>query len=289
MYFNEVTLLITHYNRSLSLERLLKSFNKLNCHFEDIVVSDDGSNQEHLSHLLKLQEVYNFQLITAPENKGLGSNINKGQDAVRTLYTLYVQEDFVPKPLFKLKFYEALECLRDNPELDMARFYAYFKYPYLKPYKHGFSEMTFSAMPWYWGYRKFYYYSDHPHLRRSSFFQKFGRYHEGIKVERTEYRMMFSFLQQRGRALFFDNFQDLFEQVNTSFEPSTVTRNKWRDSGNLLVLLMREFYRYIRFHYDLYFTPSKSNKQVEIPREEIADVLENLLTTKTIDSKVSYK
>ena len=303
MYFNKVTLLITHYNRSLSLERLLLSFNKLNCHFEDIVVSDDGSKPEHLSYLLKLQERFTFRLVTTPVNKGLGNNINKGQDAVRTPYTLYVQEDFVPKPLFKLKLYEALTCLNDDSALDMVRFYAYFNYPHLKPFKYGFSEMMFSAMPWYLGYRKFYYYSDHPHLRRSNFFQKFGRYHEGLKVERTEYRMMFSFLQNKGKALFYDNFQELFDQVNSTYEPSTVKRNKWRESYNPVVYLMREFYRYIRFNFDLHFTPSTNTKQPDffeeyqliegeetaLSRTEMANVLENLLSNRTFDSNLTYK
>lgn len=259
MYFNSVTLLITHYNRSLSLERLLRSFVKLDCQFADIVVSDDGSKPEHINYIQKLQEQFTFRLVTTPVNKGLGNNINKGQDAVSTPYTLYVQEDFVPKPLFKSKFAEALSALEEDPQYDMVRFYAYFKYPYLKPYKHGFSEMIFNA--WAWGYKKFYYYSDHPHLRRSNFFEKFGRYHEGIKVERTEYKMMFSFLQKKGKALFYENYQDLFDQVNTSFEPSTVTRNKWRESGNPFILMMREMYRYLRFNFDLHFTPSTNNKK----------------------------
>ncbi len=46
--FPNVTLLITHYNRSGSLERLLNAFEKLNCSFENIVVSDDGSKAFHI-------------------------------------------------------------------------------------------------------------------------------------------------------------------------------------------------------------------------------------------------
>ena len=42
-FFKDVTLLVTHYNRSRSLEHLLESFLNINCLFEDIVVSDDGS------------------------------------------------------------------------------------------------------------------------------------------------------------------------------------------------------------------------------------------------------
>src|SRR4051812_31264401 len=95
-YFPEITLLVTHYNRSSSLERLLSAFRQLGCRFDGIVVSDDGSKPEHLEKLKALQPVYNYQLITTPKNGGLGNNINKGQDAVKTKYTLYVQEDFEP-------------------------------------------------------------------------------------------------------------------------------------------------------------------------------------------------
>lgn len=249
-HFKGITLLITHYNRSSSLERLLKTFQTLGCSFEDIVVSDDGSRKEHLDYIQTIQPVYNFRLITTPVNKGLGNNINKGQDAVKTPYTLYVQEDFVPLPQFTTSFPTAVSLLEQRNDIDLVRFYAYFKYPYLKPIKEGFSEMIFK--PWYTGYKKFYYYSDHPHLRRSNFFEKFGRYPEGLKVEATEYKMMMSVLKHKGRALYYDDYTGLFDQLNSSAEPSTVKRNFWRESGNPLITLARHTYRYLRFNADYF-------------------------------------
>jgi glycosyltransferase involved in cell wall biosynthesis len=249
--FPGVTLLITHYNRSSSLESLLEGYEKLGCRFEDIVVSDDGSKPEHQAYIQKLSEKYTFRLITTPVNKGLGNNLNKGQDAVRTEFTLYVQEDFIPQPIFPQYFSKALELIRKNKEIDVVRFYAYFKYPYLKPLQDGFSEMIFKlTKP---GYRKFYYYSDHPHLRRSTFFQKFGRYDEGIKSDITEYNMMMSFLKNKGKALFFDNYTTLFEQKNSEAEPSTVKRNMWRENQNFVISAMRHFYRHIKFNFDYLF------------------------------------
>lgn len=247
--FKGITLLVTHYNRSSSLERLLQSFKDLNCRFEAIVVSDDGSKPEHLNRLKELQNIYSFNLVTTPVNKGLGNNINKGQDAVTTPYTLYVQEDFVPKELFPEKLSNALVFLEERNDFDLVRFYAYFKYPYLKPYKNGFSEMIFKI--WYLGYKKFYYYSDHPHLRRSSFFERFGRYPEGLKVEVTEYKMMMSVLKHKGKALFYEDYQGLFDQKNSSAEPSTVKRNFWRESNNPIITFARHTYRHVRFNLDL--------------------------------------
>lgn len=247
-HFSEVTLLVTHYNRSRSLERLLHSFAKLGVSFGGIVVSDDGSQPEHLYHLQSLQHSLHFILVTTERNKGLGNNINKGQDAVETPYTLYVQEDFDPMPVFADHFADGLAIINERNEVDLVRFYAYTSYPYLQPLGKGFSAMLFSL--WKPGYKKFYAYSDHPHLRRSSFFEKFGRYAEGQKVEKTEYLMMMSFLRKKGKAVIYENIHELFEQKNSSAEPSTVKRNFWRESEGFLLTRLRHLYRHIKFNVD---------------------------------------
>lgn len=252
-YFADVTLLVTHYNRSSSLRRLLQAFQALNCVFEDIVVSDDCSKLEHQLVLQALQQEFTFRLITTPKNKGLANNLNKGQEAVKTPYTLYIQEDFVPKPAFIPHFQEALAIMNKEPQWDMIRFYAYLAYPYLKPYGQGFSEMLYK--PWFLDYHKVYYYSDHPHLRRSSFLHKFGRYVEGIKSDKAEYLMCLSFIQHKGKGLFFNQYKDLFDQLNSEDEPSTVTRNNWRQqSTNPFIVAARTIYRQLKYNYDLNFT-----------------------------------
>jgi len=250
-HFPEVTLLVTHYNRSSSLERLLAAFRGLDCRFGDIVVSDDGSRPEHMEKVQALQEAYGFRLVTTPVNKGLGNNLNKGQNAVQTPLTLYVQEDFTPAAVFPGHFKDALALMQRRPELDIIRFYAYFRYPYLRPAAQGFAEMRFRL--WYPGYRKFYMYSDHPHLRRSGFLRKFGSYAEGVKGDVTEYRMMISFLRHKGKGLFYEDYKSLFEQRNSADEPSTMKRDYWRESGNPLVTALRHLYRHVRFNYDLLF------------------------------------
>lgn len=250
-YFKDVTLMITHYNRSKSLERLLLSFEALNMRFDSIVVSDDCSKPEHQTYLKNLQEKHPFELVIGPVNKGLGNNLNKGQDAVTTGLTLYIQEDFVPAADFATHLAHALEIMHERSDIDMVRFYAYFNYPYLKDYKYGFSEMLFGF--WKLGYKKFYYYSDHPHLRRSNFLEKFGRYREGVKGDVTEYSMMMSFLQKKGKGMFYRSFKSLLDQENSSAEPSTMKRNMWRESGNPLISLMREIYRHLKFNYDYLF------------------------------------
>lgn len=250
-HFPQVTLLVTHYNRSRSLEHLLNAFLKQECIFGDIVVSDDGSKPEHLDAVKNLQTKFSFQLITTSQNKGLGNNINKGQDAVKTPYTLYVQEDFEPHASFATHFFDAMQILDEEPVLDMVRFYAYLRYPYLTPYKKGYSRMVIK--PWFTNYKKIYYYSDHPHVRRSSFFKKFGRYAEGIKGDKTEYKMCISFIKNKGKALFYDDYKGLFNQVNSVTEPSTMSRSNWTQSENFLVVFVRDIYRQIKYNFDLLF------------------------------------
>ena len=255
--FPEVTLLITHYDRSSSLERLLNSFQLLDLSFGDIVVSDDGSKPEHRAKLTELQEKFSFNLVTTPVNRGLGNNINKGQDAVKTSYTLYVQEDFEPSTIFPEHFQNALDYLNKDKSLDIARFYAYFAYPNLKPYGKGFSEMIYSFLDP--NHLKFYYYSDHPHLRRSSFFEKFGRYPEGIKGDLTEYKMALSFIHKKGKGLFYNDFSSLFYQKNSEAEPSKMDRANWREGKNPLIGILRSIYlplRWLKNTSDLYFFKS---------------------------------
>ena len=241
-YFPGVTLLITHYNRSSSLERLLATFQKLNCQFEDIVVSDDASRPENLERVRTMQAVYNFRLITTPVNKGHGHSINKGQDVINTPYTLYVQEDFVPAAIFPAHFKDALQFMNEDSSLDYIRFWALANsYPDLKPYGKDYSEMIYR--PGNMNHLKFYQYSDTPHLRRSTFFQKFGRYKEGLKGDVIDYKMAISFLHHKGKGLFYDDYSKLFGHENSPDEPSTMRPLiNWRQKRNIFILFLRFIY-----------------------------------------------
>lgn len=239
--FNEVTLLITHYNRSVSLERLLRTFKDIGLSFQDIVVSDDGSLPEHLERIKNIQPVYEFRLVTSAVNKGLGHNINNGQRAITTPYILYIQEDFIPKDPFKLALADGLELMNEREDLDIVRFWSYFTYPYLKRYQRGFAEMIWRPSLWYSNHLKFFYYSDHPHLRRITFSEKFGLFAEGIKGDHTEFKMCISFLKNKGKGLFYENFPTLFEHDNSE-EPSTMGRQVWRQSKQTLLMVARWVY-----------------------------------------------
>lgn len=231
--FEDITLLVTHYNRSSSLERLLRSFKDLGFLFGDIVVSDDGSRNEHLDRVKSLVEEFNARLVTTPVNKGLGNNINKGQDNVVTPYTLYIQEDFVPKPAFLSHLVDGYRIMKEDGYWDLISFYAYEKYPYSRRYKLGFSERVFQAAPWYTNNLKFYVYSDHPHLRKSSFLNDIGRYVENKNVDITEMQMSLLFIKRGGRSLMYDDHYALLEQANSEAEPSTAAhRTSWFSPGS---------------------------------------------------------
>jgi len=250
--FEKISLLITHYNRSGSLANLLERLSQLQMHFAEIIVSDDGSKEEQQLQLQLLQQKFDFRLITTPVNKGLANNINKGQDAVKTPYTLYIQEDFIPSDIFPEKLAASFAILEERPEFDIARYWAYWKYPYLAPIRNGFSEMQFHILKA--GYAKFYVYSDACHLRRSNFLQKFGRYPEGgIKSDKAEYLMMMSFLHKKGRAIYYDKYNELFAHQNSLDEPSTVSRNYLSSTENRVVSKVRNLYRYLKFNVDFFF------------------------------------
>ncbi len=243
--FPQVTLLITHYNRSLSLERLLTVFQELNCHFAKIIVSDDCSKGKHVERLAELQKRFQFELVSTPVNGGLGKNINKGQDQVSTPYTLYVQEDFEPTELFPPKLEEALAFMQQDPTLDLVRFYAFFEPPIKEPFAKGFSKLKFNWL--HPSHIKFYLYSDHPHLRRSDFLEKFGRYTEGEGVDLTEMNTALRFIHRGGQALFYDQFSSLFYHERTTAETSTRTKPSWRLSSNPFIRLLRLGYLRVRW------------------------------------------
>ncbi|MDO9255317.1 MAG: glycosyltransferase [Bacteroidales bacterium] len=254
-YFSEITLLTTHYNRSISLERLLMSFEERHIRFKEIVVSDDGSKTEHLKNLELFKEKYGIRLILTEKNKGLANNINKGQQAVKTPFTLYVQEDFIPTERFSQALKDGLTFIKVNDQIDLVRFYAYRKHPYLKPLKNGFSEMEFHF--WRPDAYQFNCYSDHPHLRRSSFPDKFGDYIEGIKSDRAEFKMAMSFVQHKGKAIIHDDYRELFIQENSSAEPSQVVRKKMKQqlqlTDSFFIKIIRIIYRNIKFRIEYLF------------------------------------
>lgn len=247
--FPEVSLLITHYNRTESLENLLKTFKSLNCIFGSIVVSDDGSNHFHIKRLNELQQIYSFHLVTSPVNKGLGNNINKGQDAISNKYTLYIQEDFEPSQQFPTKLENAINYMNDDESLDIIKFYAYYAYPYLRDFNEDYSEMYVDKFAL--NYTKIYFYTDHPHLRRSNFFEKFGRYPEGLKGDITEYKMCISFIQNKAKGLFYNDYANLLQQKNSESEPSTMQRSSWRQKQNFGIRLIRNIYRQLKYNFDI--------------------------------------
>ena len=251
-FFENVSLLISHYNRSKSLLRLLTEMQNLEVKFGEIIVSDDASSDNHLQNLKEYQKIFNFKLITSPINKGLSNNINKGLEAVSKPYILYVQEDFVPSSRFPIKFLHSLEIMDERPDIDIARYWAYWKYPYLNPVKNGFSEMNFNF--WKTGYKKFYVYSDACHLRRRDFTKRFGKYEENLPSDRAEYLMMMSFIRGKGKAIYNDHYNEMFNHQNNEAEPSTVYRDSISyKENNPVILVIRNIYRNTKFNFDYLF------------------------------------
>lgn len=257
LIYKDVTLLITHYNRPCSLDRLLHSLQKAGISFEEIIVSDDASQQPCYRQLLTLQSKYNFTIVPGSINKGLGHNLNKGQQAVKTPLVLYIQEDFEFTPLFIEELPEAIRIMQQDKTLDMVRFFAHSRYPYLKPYSTEYEEVAIPILAL--DYHKIYAYSDTPHLRRSSFQKKFGPYREGINADRTEYRMCVSFIRNGGRCIISKHYARLFTHQNIPDEPSTIHRPGRQFSNDFFIRTVRYWYRQLRYNFDLWTTPKYHN------------------------------
>lgn len=103
-YFSGVTLLITHYNRSSSLQRLLTRFSDLGCRFDAIVVSDDASKPPHPERLRTMSKEFGFRLVEAANNTGFAGNMNKGQDAVQTPLLFMCRKTLCHQKSFPLRW-----------------------------------------------------------------------------------------------------------------------------------------------------------------------------------------
>lgn len=255
IHFQNICLLITHYNRSKSLERLLASLHQIGCSFGEVLIADDGSKKEHIDYIeLELSNLYSFRLVKSPVNKGLGHNLNLGQTAVTKPFVLYIQEDFEPSADFPQMLQLSEQYMQEDERIDMTRFFAHYRYPYLKPFVRDerFSISYFSYIAR--RYDKIYNYSDLPHLRRKDFAKKFGKFREGIAGDRTEYWMCISFIKKRGVVLFYNDFRALFQHVNNDAEPSTMSRKRLSTSQNFFVKSLRLIYRQLRYNYDIFLT-----------------------------------
>ena len=119
-----ISFLITHYNRPKDLLKCVTSIHSLELDDYEIVVSDDGSDQEVINSI----RAYAINtLVEAPVNGGLASNINKGIKACKGEFIIYCQEDFLLAPEFK----DALPRLLDSiakGTVDMIRLTAYFHF-----------------------------------------------------------------------------------------------------------------------------------------------------------------
>ena len=64
--------------------------------------------------------------------------------------------------------------------------------------------------------------------------------------------MCISFLQNKGKGLFYNNYTELFYH-NNSVEPSTIQRSGWQKSSGALITFARVIYRQLKHNYDIHF------------------------------------
>ncbi|MCH5685121.1 hypothetical protein LWM68_13215 [Niabella sp. W65] len=78
-HFPDITLLVTHYNRSASLQNMLQSFRVRQLSFGGIVVSDDGSQPLHFDKLQELQKSSGLHLFRPLKTAALVKTLIRGK------------------------------------------------------------------------------------------------------------------------------------------------------------------------------------------------------------------
>ncbi|MEN3322505.1 glycosyltransferase family 2 protein [Mariniflexile soesokkakense] len=178
-----ISILITHYNRPNDLLKCMNAIRQVNIKASEIVVSDDGSDQ-NTSNLLKTYSI--DKLVLTKENKGLAANINKGIEACEGEYILYCQEDFLLNPRIGGILNECLELL-DTNRVDLIRFTSNFKFNKLIKLTDAISlipKFSFKNFT-----QNYYQYSDHPFITKKLFYRSYGYYLENTsgRYGETEY------------------------------------------------------------------------------------------------------
>lgn len=178
-----ISFLITHYNRPFDLMACLEGIKGIHISNYEIVVSDDGSEDENV----KLLKGYAIdKLLLSKTNQGLAANINKGIEACEGEYIIYCQEDFILNAQINSLLPECLELL-DSRKVDMIRFTANYQFKKLIPLTSKVALIPkFSLKNFLLNY---YQYSDHPFITKKSFFHKYGNYFENTsgRYGETEY------------------------------------------------------------------------------------------------------
>lgn len=236
------------YNRSDLLEIALTSLRSgltgsdMLCEF---VVSDDGSDPEHLSTIHRLK----FDVLALSDvNRGLGSNCNKGLAACRMPFVLQVQDDWrFTGTISDLR--GAFEILNEDGEIGIIQFVvANTDLPIVERCtSSGVKYRVFANDHLPWIRSSVRPYSDWPHLKRRNFVDSMGQYLENVPmtVVETEYQKRIA-TQRRWRVAQIAA-APIFEQLSgaVSHNPGSPPSKIVRDIGSIpmgkyIIRLMRK-------------------------------------------------
>lgn len=239
MKANMLSVLITSYNRPNALSACLEAIKAMDFDIPyEVVVTDDGSKEEHISEIKTLKGI--DLLLTSEKNKGLGANLNKGIKACKGPYILYCQEDFLLKkelvPALKESF-----LLLDDGNLDMIRFQANYKFPSLNHVSgHIYKIPHFSFKNFY---VNTFQYSDNPFVTKKEFYEEVGYYLEGERGDYGETEFAIRVLSFKRKIGITQPYLVEAHKGSTSTIRKNVTRPKKRVTKKL-----KRFLRAVRQH-----------------------------------------
>jgi hypothetical protein len=76
-----------------------------------------------------------------------------------------------------------------------------------------------------------------------------------LKGDRAEFRMALAFLKNKGKGMFYEKFNTVFDHINSAEEPSMMNRNNLRQSRNPLIAFPRMIYRNVSHTVELLSMP----------------------------------
>lgn len=242
----EVSILITHYNRSKALIDCIESFKALNLEINfEFIVCDDCSTEEQLTEIRKIKDI---TLIESEYNRGLGANINKGLPYCSGEFILYCQEDFMITSGFVNVIEEIAVVLRQN-KVDMVRLKANYRFPKLISISKNISQIPKFAVQNF--LVNAFQYSDNPFVIKKDFFEKNGFYLEDVKGNYCELEYSIRIMKSNVNVAILNQYVFKSGQWESVLNYSARPQKRGRKE-------FHKFLRAIRLHLEcLLYNPSK--------------------------------
>ena len=211
-----VSVLFITYKRVHLLKTAVESFRQHTSYPNiEVVIADDGSGPE-IQAIIRTLPADVFALL--PKNHGLGANNNNGLRHCSGKYILMLQDDW---PCYGPPDYlrESVRVMEANPRLGLVNF-AGAKHPVdaMQPLTGATEPCFVTPVPLDDGTKRYFLYSDQPHLISRTAFEHVGFYKEDRDMEQCErdYELRWQGQSSYLTAAFPGYFMSVFRNVESA-------------------------------------------------------------------------